>query len=205
MKLFFLSLLFLMLNNVTIAGVIDQANVNAQGSVAGYTGDYPHEWIQEVTVGIGGQLESIELSSFKATEVSGELLIYSAWGDLNSEIGRVSYADLVVVDKWFSIDVTSLNLFYSVDDVFSFGIRNYPVMVPGVVIPYANLRADANALYSRGRLGYALPPPFDPFYNSSFDLVFTTHMSVVPEPSAIALMGLGLLGFAVSRRKYKKN
>ncbi|MCP3674458.1 MAG: PEP-CTERM sorting domain-containing protein [Gammaproteobacteria bacterium] len=43
-----------------------------------------------------------------------------------------------------------------------------------------------------------------PLYGSSFLLVGNTA-STVPEPSAIALMGLGLLGFGATRRKLKKH
>jgi hypothetical protein len=41
--------------------------------------------------------------------------------------------------------------------------------------------------------------------NGSLDVIFGGTPNAVPEPTTVALLGLGLLGFAVSRRKSAKN
>lgn len=187
-----LASLVLSVSGFANAGLIDQSNINGSGGVCGYN-SIQCEWIQEIEVGISGQLLSIDFKINSSATQDGFLNIYDSWSNTASLLGTINYTGLTLDNNnWFNIDVSSLNLSFEIGDFFAVGIANN-----------LGLSGDSSAQYTQGNLALRyINGNFRDY--SDWDLHFVTHVEPqsVPEPSTLAIFALGIMGLA--SRRFKK-
>jgi len=170
----------LSLSGVAVATpILDQ--VNDDSSAVAFNGNQILTWQQEVIVGTDGVLSQIDLNFRASGAANIALNIGSGWqSDLHD------YAiTFDALNGWNSIDVSNAGLNLSAGDSFMIVLEGAPNFTG------SNTSAYDGSLYLRGDA-----------YRDTYDINFRTYMSAseVPEPAAISLMLLGLMGFGLRKR-----
>jgi len=147
-------------------------------------------WIQEVVVGVDGTLDNVSVQ-FSHTGSFDFFLNIGSIFDRNTP--DYSISNLSNIAGYTDINVSTLNLYFTAGNTFTFGIVNSTTMFPGTNNTY------------RGGLVIARPGGGGYNYSDFYDLHFRTTMLVndVPEPSTLAIFALGMMGLA-SRRLPKQ-
>jgi hypothetical protein len=144
---------------------------------------------QSFTAGVSGRLSEIDLfSNGPNTGGTAVMSIFSGSGFGGTLLGSVTVTfGSTPPSNPIAFDVSSLGINQTAGSVYTFGITSFTGS--------QQLLADTANPYAGG-IEYNNPT----FYGSTptWDLMFATY---VPEPSSVALIGLGLTTLAAGRRK----
>lgn len=167
---------------------------------------------QTFTVGVTGTLASVEFNVLKMSGTTGDLSfdIRSLVGGVPDSLMANALATSTISNSlintfggspysWttINIDVSAANIAVAAGDMFAF-VLNSPIGEK------FGIQTDYNNAYAGGQR-YSQNGDGTSFYASSYaDLAFKTTVNAVPEPSVIALFGLGLLGLGIARGRQKR-
>jgi len=178
------------------AAIIDQQNsapLNVQ-----FGGS--HTWQQEVTTGLTGQLAGVDIWFTNVGTAHFSINRGAAWqSDANDYFADV----LVTAQGWTHIDVSAANLQFVAGDKFVIGLSaststNFDFLGTGAIDQGSVDQYSGGAIHADGSSN-----PYFP----SFDMGFRTYVetaSVVPEPAALTMLGLSVLGFAGAAMRRRK-
>jgi len=190
--------------------VIDVTSVSAVGTVG------PNVYQQGVTAGLTGKLSAVDLyvnSVFPSYPyfIDTFSLFVNLGAPFQTDAADYRANVTVTTAGWHTFDLSAANIFVNAGDQFAigFGFLGLPISIdPGFDLVGPFIGTDFNGGYAGGAL-YALSPPIFPnmpprlFGPSDTDIYFRTYVepTSVTEPGTIALLGLGLLGIGLIRRR----
>ena len=169
--------------------VLDQANDPFSAGLNG-AGD-TRTWQQGVTAGLSGLLSTIEISVGEVGTLDFFVNVGAPW---QSDSNDFQNASLAVTPGWNSIDISSANILVNPGDQFVIGIHG---VESTSALP---IGASVDNRYPEGLL--FLNGSDDPSVVHGLDMAFRTYVEV-PEPTTLALMGLGLAGIGYRRHRSK--
>lgn len=180
--------LLLSSTSLQAASVIDQVNEYTDSPIVYFNGNQSGtKWQQEVTVGISGQLSSIDLLFQDGDEIDFYINVGSGWQSDTNDYFSIIYPSA----GWLSINVSSANIFLNTGDNFVIGLTGRDGGSTTTIQGTTDDRYNAGDLFLNGSI----------FSNPDYDINFRTRM-VVPIPTSAWLFGSGLLGMVgIARRK----
>ena len=173
--------------------ILDQQQTNYDGGVSALTDPGYSEW-QSFTARVTGELSFIEVGFFNDLSGDGLLQVYAGQGTLGTLLQSVSVPVVSTTQSgasWNSWAVSvpvEENLQYTFNFIPNAATLDNPY---GVAIGAGNPYLDGT--HGENHPGYAT--------TDSFDLVFRTYVTPVPEPSTVGLFLVSLGAFAARQRR----
>lgn len=190
------------------APILDQSNIPS-GSIGG-SGPEPSSastYAQTVTSGITGTLQSIELrlsdSGIPTHDLTVELQSVSSNLPNGDVLASIALSNNFVphnINSPSIIDFSAFDLLFVAGEKFAI-VLSSSQPIAGSGDPHYNWWGIGENIYADGEGLKFVGGSWAPISNVNFDFYFSTYVEAVPETSSLILLGLGLAGLGVRRRK----